>query len=279
MTDSSPYDYDQAEQAAEFIRSKFDALPKVAVLAGTGLGDATASARIDGRIDYHRIPHFPISTAPTHAGRFMVGALADHPVIVLQGRFHLYEGYPSRAVAFPLRVLQMLNVKTLILTNASGGLNPVFAPGDIMIIDDHINLTGANPLIGANEERWGERYPDMTSAYDGRLKELAQNAAQQLDVGARAGVYVGLRGPSLETPAEMRFLRSIGADAVGFSTVVETIAAVHAGMQVLGLSVITNMCLPDALMPASVPEIIALAQETSPRLEALISEVLTRMGS
>jgi purine-nucleoside phosphorylase len=177
-------------------------------------------------------------------------------------------------VTFPIRVLQALGIKTLILTNAAGGLNPLFAPGHLMIIRDHINLTGCNPLAGSNDDRWGPRFPEMIHAYSGRLQQLARTAAGGMDVGVQKGVYAGLKGPSLETPAEMRFLRTIGAEAVGFSTVMETIAAVHAGMQVLGLSVITNMCLPDALTPTSVEEIIAVAKAASPFLETIITDVI-----
>jgi len=199
------------------------------------------------------------------------------PILVLQGRCHLYEGYLPREVAFPIRTLQILGIRTLILTNASGGLNPLFAAGDIMIIEDHINLTGANPLVGPNDERFGQRFPGMMHAYSGRLQDLALAASAPLEIGVQRGVYAGLKGPSLETPAEMRFLRTIGADAVGFSTVMETIAAVHAGMQVLGLSVITNMCLPDSLSPADVDEIIAVAQSSAPYLQTIIAGVLAGM--
>ena len=200
-------------------------------------------------------------------------------LLVLQGRFHLYEGYSPLAVTFPVRALQALGVQCLILTNAAGGLNPLFATGDIMIIEDHINLTGANPLVGRNEDRWGPRFVGVTHAYDGHLQDLAQGAAGDLEVGVQKGVYAGLTGPSLETPAEMRYLRTIGADAVGFSTVMEAITAVHAGMQVLGLSVITNMCLPDAPTPAQVDEIIAAAQGAAPYLETIIGRVIERLDT
>lgn len=277
MARSTQHDYKSASAAAGYIASKIKTRPIVAVLTGTGLGEAAAALQMDTAIDYRDIPHFPVSTVPSHQGRLMVGTMNGHHLLVLQGRVHLYEGYSPLEVTFPVRVLQALGVRTLILTNASGGLNPLFAAGDIMIIEDHINLTGSNPLVGPNDERWGPRFVSLTHAYSGRLQDLAQTASQVLEVGVQKGVYAGLTGPSLETPAEMRFLRTIGADAVGFSTVMETIAAVHAGMQVLGLSVITNMCLPDALSPANVDEIIAVAQSATPHLVTIIGDVIAQL--
>ena len=277
MSPTSRHDYDDAAAAADYIKARIDDRPKVALVTGTGLGEVAASLGTRAQIDYSQIPHFPVSTVQSHQGRLIEGQMNDQQVLVLQGRFHLYEGYSPAAVTFPVRVLQALGVQCLILTNAAGGLNPLFATGDIMIIEDHLNLTGANPLVGRNEERWGSRFVDMTHAYDGHLQDLAQGAAVDLEVGVQKGIYVGLTGPSLETPAEMGYLRSIGADAVGFSTIMEAIAAVHAGMQVLGLSVITNMCLPDAPTPAHVDEIIAAAQGAVPHLETIISRVLERL--
>jgi purine-nucleoside phosphorylase len=262
-----------AEEAAVFLSANMSVHPKMAVLTGTGLGDITAGLQLDTTIDYGRIPHFPLSTVQSHHGRLVAGAMGGVPVMVLQGRFHLYEGYTAGQVVFPIRVLQALGVKIVVLTNASGGLNPSFNAGDIMVIADHINLTGANPLIGPNDDQWGPRFPDMTSAYDQGLRQLVRENAKLTDAGIRSGVYAGLKGPSLETPAEMHFLRTVGADAVGFSTVMEAIAAVHAGMRVLGLSVITNMNLPDNPQPASVEAIIAVAQAAAPRLEKIIHRV------
>lgn len=262
------------EEAAAFLRDRWDRTPMAAIFAGTGLGDLTASIQIMESVNYETIPHFPASTVQSHAGRLVMGLLNDLPVVLMQGRFHLYEGYAAAAVTFPIRVLRALGAQTLVLTNASGGLNPEFESGNIMLIDDHINLTGDNPLVGPNEDRWGVRFPDMTQAYDGRLRETVLDASKSLGIDLKHGVYAGLRGPSLETPAEMRYLRTIGADAVGFSTVIETIAAVHGGMRVIGLSTITNMCLPDALTPSSVDEIIAVAQSAAPHLAALIKAVL-----
>lgn len=278
MAPSSTYDHTDAAKAADSIRNRFNCRPEIAVLTGTGLGDSITSMQVEATVDYHEIPHFPVSTVQSHNGRLMIGQLAGRCVVLLQGRFHLYEGYCPLAVTFPIRVMQALGVGVLIMTNAAGGLNPLFTTGDIMIIEDHINLTGTNPLVGPNDERWGPRFPEMTHAYSRRLQALAQSAARNLEVGVQKGVYVGLSGPSLETPAEMRFLHSIGAEAVGFSTVMETIAAVHAGMQVLGLSVITNMCLPDALTTADVEKIIAVARSATPHLETIITYVVEHLA-
>jgi purine-nucleoside phosphorylase len=277
MSQTSRYDYDDAAAAAEYIKNRIKDRPKVALVTGTGLGEAVSELKVETVIEYGQIPHFPLSTVQSHPGRLMDGQMNGQHLLVLQGRFHLYEGYSPLAVTFPTRVLQELGIQYLILTNAAGGLNPLFASGDIMIIEDQINLTGANPLTGGNEERWGPRFVGMTHAYNGRLQDLAQSASDALEIDVQKGVYVGLAGPSLETPAEMRFLRTIGADAVGFSTVLETIAATHAGMQVLGLSVITNMCLPDALTPVDVDEVIAAAQGAAPHLETIIGRVLERL--
>ena len=271
------HDLQQAIKAADYIMDRVGHAPRVAVLAGTGLGEIIDALSVQTVFDYAQIPHFPVSTVQSHAGRWVAGAVAGQPVAVLQGRFHLYEGYDARAVAFPIRVLQALGVSNLFITNASGGLNPYFSTGDIMLIRDHINLTGANPLVGINEERWGPRFPDMTSAYAPTLRTLALAEAQVGRIAVQQGVYVGLKGPSLETPAEMRFLRTIGADAVGFSTVTETIAAVHGGMRVLGLSIITNVCTPDSAAPADVGSIIDVARSTAPALGRLIGTLIPRL--
>jgi purine-nucleoside phosphorylase len=279
MTRLSQHDYTDAAAAAGYLSARMGTRPKVAVLTGTGLGEITSRLQMDTVVDYQDIPHFPVSTVQSHYGRLVVGKTNGQPLLVLQGRFHLYEGYSPLQVTFPIRVLQALGVHYLILTNASGGLNPQFAAGDIMVIQDHVNLTGANPLVGPNDERWGPRFVGLTHAYSGRLEDLARTASRMSEVRIRKGVYAGLTGPSLETPAEMRFLRTIGADAVGFSTVMESIAGVHAGMQVLGLSVITNMCLPDALSPPNVEEIMAVAQSATPHLETIICHVVARLDN
>ena len=263
-------------KAADRIGSILEPPFRFAVLTGTGSGDSLSSLQVDGAMDYRDIPNFPASTVRSHRGRLSAGRIAGQPILLFQGRFHLYEGYTPQEVTFPIRVMQALGVKVLIMTNAAGGLNPLFSAGDIMIIEDHINLTGANPLVGPNHDPWGARFPEMIHAYNWRLQEIAQSAARHLEVGVQKGVYAGLLGPSLETPAEMRFLKRVGAEAVGFSTVMETIAAGHAGMQVLALSVITNMCLPDAPTPSSVEDIIAVAQGAAPHLETMITHVIER---
>lgn len=268
------YGRSQAEATADFLRSRLNCRPRAAVLLGTGLGEAARDFEVHCDLAYTEIPHFPAVTVQSHQGRLLAGQWGACPALVLQGRFHLYEGYSPLAVTFAIRVLQALGVTTLVLTNAAGGLDPQFQAGDIMLIDDHINLTGANPLIGAHDPAWGERFPLMTSAYRPDLHARVAAAAAAAGIVLRTGVYVGLKGPSLETPAEMRFLRTIGADAVGFSTVMETIAAVHAGMGVIGMSIITNLCLPDTVQNDGVDEIIATAQSAAPRLGRLIGAVL-----
>jgi purine-nucleoside phosphorylase len=265
---------EKAEQAAAFLRERVPSPVQVGLLTGTGLGEAASGMQVAAAFDYADIPHFPVPTVPSHAGRLLVGDIHGRAVMLFQGRLHLYEGWSPAEVAFPIRLLQALGVRRLVVTNAAGGLNPAFRPGEIMRIDDHINLTGANPLIGPNEERWGARFPDMSAAYDRRLMASAERAAAGAGIRLRRGTYAGLKGPSLETPAEIRFLRTIGADAVGFSTVMEVIAAVHGRMRVLGLAVITNVHDPDRPEPASVEAIIATARQAAPRIERLVNGVL-----
>lgn len=261
-------------EAAAFIRSRTFIRPEVCLLTGTGLGDSVQGMRIESAFDYREIPHFPLSTVQSHHGKMLLGTLEGKPVAALQGRFHLYEGYRPNEVVFPVRVMQELGARVLILSNAAGGLNLGFKAGEIMIIRDHINLTGENPLIGPNDDSWGPRFPDMCRAYDPGLSARACKAAEALGIPVQQGVYAGLSGPNLETPAEVRFLRAIGADSVGFSTVQEVIAAVHAGMHVLGLSVITNVHVPDHPEPASVEAIIETAMKAAPKLSAIIREVV-----
>jgi purine-nucleoside phosphorylase len=261
-------------QAADFVRVKIDHRPNIGLVMGTGLGEGAGAVGEAAAIDYKEIPGFPVSTVPTHKGRLVSGCIKGKPVLVMQGRFHYYEGYSMKEVTFPVRVMQLLGVKTLIVSNASGGINPSFHPGDVMIIADHINLTGGNPLIGPNKDDWGPRFPDMTQVYDPKLMAMAERAARGRGVEIQKGVYAGLSGPSLETRAEIRFLKTIGADAVGLSTIPEVIAAVHGGMDILGFSVITNMNLPDNPTPCRVDEIIATAQRATPRLQGIISDVI-----
>jgi purine-nucleoside phosphorylase len=260
-------------ETIDFIKSRIKEAPYIGLLTGTGLGDSAESMAIETTIRYADIPHFPISTVQTHIGRLLSGSMNACPVIAMQGRFHLYEGYRPVEVTFPIRVMQQLGVKILIVSNAAGGLNPDFKPGDIMLITDHINLTGTNPLIGPNEDSWGPRFPDMTRAYDEALIAAAESIANASGVHLQKGIYVGLTGPSLETPSEVKFLQTIGAEAVGFSTVHEVIAAVHSGMRVLGLSTITNVHNPENPVPATVEEIIEVAKGTTPLLETIMKGV------
>ena len=260
----------QVREAAAYVENHLAGSAATAVATGTGLSESLMQMAAQGAIDYRQIPHFPVSTVESHTGRIVFGRLNDCPVLVLQGRFHLYEGYSARRVAFPVRVLQALGVKNLILTNAAGGLCPDFAAGDLMAICDHINLTGENPLVGANSENWGLRFPDMSAVYDPDLMAGAAAAARKAGIDLQKGVYAGLKGPSLETPAELRFIRQIGADAVGLSTVMEVIAAVHAQMRVCGISIITNIADPDHPAPATLEAIIRAAQQAAPKLGELI---------
>lgn len=264
-------------EAARYLRDRMDLSPKIGLFTGTGLGECISSVDISSSVEYKDIPYFPITTVESHMGRLLFGKMQDKNIAILQGRFHLYEGYTPLQITFPIRILQELGVKNLILSNASGGLNKKFEAGDLMIIKDHINLTASNPLVGPNEDRWGIRFPDMIQAYDEGLRTLAKKAGINKKIELKEGVYAGLKGPSLETPAEMRFLRTIGADAVGFSTVLEVIAAVHAGMKVLGLSTITNINDPDTPVPATVEEIIAVARENVHNLETIIKQVVGDM--
>ncbi len=265
-------------EATEFVRGKIVDQPLIGLLIGTGLGDTADDMNNVISFDYKDIPHFPISTVPTHHGRVLFGNMAGKAVMAMQGRFHYYEGYSMQEITLPVRVMQMIGVKTLILSNAAGGINHLFDTGDIMVITDHINLTGNNPLIGPNVDEWGPRFPDMSQVYDRGLIALAEQAALENNIRVQKGVYAGLPGPSLETGAEIRFLKTIGADAVGLSTIPEVIAAVHGGMAILGFSVITNMNLPDHLKPARVEEIIAAAERTAPRLRAIIRGVVEKLS-
>jgi purine-nucleoside phosphorylase len=265
---------DKVVETSEFLRARIEKLPKIGLMTGTGLGKSTKSLDISTSFEYKDIPHFPTSTVESHLGRLLFGSMHGKQIIAMQGRFHLYEGYSPVEVAFPVRVMQELGVKILILSNAAGGLNPEFNPGDIMIIEDHINLTGSTPLIGTNEENWGIRFPDMINAYDQKLGMYAEKAGKNAGIHLQKGVYAGLKGPALETRAEIRFLRTIGADAVGFSTIQEVITAVHAGIEVLGLSTITNINDPNTPVPATVEEIIAVAKQAAPMLEIVIRNVV-----
>jgi purine-nucleoside phosphorylase len=266
------------KETAAFLKKRLDRLPSIGIMTGTGLGESVDKLKVSSVFHYRDLPHFPVSTVDGHHGRLLLGTLACRPVAVLQGRFHLYEGYSPLEVTFPVRVLQALGVRTLIVTNAAGGLNPAFKAGSLMLITDHINLSGANPLVGPNHDDWGVRFPDMNKTYDGHLSDLARQGATVSGIGLAQGVYAGLLGPSLETPAEIRFLKTIGADAVGLSTIQEVIAAVHGGMRVLGLSTLTNINDPDHPCPALLADIIDIARKAAPALETIIKYVVENMN-
>ena len=265
------------DEAAAAVRARFAARPEVAIILGTGLGRLAEEIDASAVIEYADIPGFPLSTVESHAGRLLCGTLGGKTVIAMQGRFHRYEGYTLQQATFPVRVLRALGARTLVVSNACGGLNPLWSAGDLMLIADHINLLGDSPLIGANDDRLGPRFPDLSAAYDGELRALARRVAADEKIALREGVYVAVTGPNLETRAEYRFLRAIGADVVGMSTVPEVLVAVHAGMRVLGLSIVTDMCLPDALEPATVERIIAVANRAEPQLTRLVRGVLERL--
>lgn len=267
----------KVNEGVAFLRDHVRVQPEVGIVLGTGLsrlGDRIEAAAV---FPYQEVPHFPVSTVAGHRGRLVFGSLAGKAVMALQGRFHFYEGYDPKEITFPIRVMAAMGVRTLVISNAAGGLNPLFRPGDLMLIRDHINLTGQNPLRGENVENWGPRFPDMTEPYSRRLVDLAEQVALELGLKVHQGVYVGVTGPSMETAAETRFLRLMGADAVGMSTILEVIAAVHAGLRVLGVSVITNVNLPDNYQPAPIEKVIATAESAEPRLERLMTELLKRM--
>jgi len=270
--------YDKITEAAAVISAAWKRQPTVGIILGSGLGGAAAAVTDTVTIPYDRIPHFAKSTAHGHSGQLVCGLLAGVPVIVMEGRQHAYEGYPHQQITFPVRVLRRLGAELLIVTNACGGLNPQYRAGDLMVIEDHINLMGGNPLIGINDERLGPRFPDMSAPYPADLVAAALAVARREDFVAHQGVYVAVTGPNLETRAEYRFLRTIGADVVGMSTVPEVIVAVHCGLRVLGISVVTDMCLPDALEVATVDHILATARSAEPKLRAIITAAVRAAG-
>ena len=270
--------YEKITAAATFIAGLWSLKPRVGVILGSGLGGATAAITDKVVIPYDQIPHVARSTAHGHSGQLVCGMLEGVPVVVMEGRQHAYEGYPLQQITFPVRVLQRLGAELLIVTNACGGLNPQFRSGDLMVIEDHINLLGDNPLIGINDERLGPRFPDMSAPYTPVLIDDALAVARRENFVAHRGVYVAVTGPNLETRAEYRFLRTIGADVVGMSPVPEVLVAVHAGLRVLGISVITDMCLPDALEVATVEHILATARSAEPKLRSIIVSAVRSAG-
>lgn len=265
------------DDAVRFIRTKTSSEPSVGIILGTGLGGLVKEINIETVIDYADIPNFPLSTVESHKGKLIFGTLGGKHIVAMQGRFHYYEGYTMQQVTFPVRVMKFLGVETLLISNAAGGMNPLFRKGDIMLITDHINLLGDNPLIGPNHDDLGPRFPDMTEPYTKALITLAETVALDLKIRLQKGVFVAVTGPNLETRAEYRFLRSIGADVVGMSTVPEVIVAVHQSMQVLGFSIITDECFPDALKPVSLSEVIAVANQAEPKLTSIMKDVVARM--
>ncbi len=260
------------------VRRRSSLEPEVALVLGTGLGGTLVdSLEIETAIPYEEIPHFPVCTVDTHAGRLLLGRLDGRPVVAMHGRFHLYEGYTAQQIALPIRVMAQLGARTLILSGACGGMHPLWDAGDLVLLDDHINLLGANPLIGPNLDELGPRFPDMSEPYDRELQALAEEVALELRIPLRRGVYVAVPGPNLETRAEYRMLRTMGADVVGMSTVPEVITARHMGMRVMAVSIITDRCLPDALAPTGIEEIVRVAGEAEPKVTELVRGVLARL--
>ncbi len=270
--------YDRVQAAAGVIRGRTGLVPEAGIILGTGLGGLAREIAVEAEVSYDAIPGFPLSTVETHAGKLLLGRLGGRRVVAMQGRFHRYEGYDLQQITFPVRVMHALGARTLVVSNACGGMNPLWAPGDLVLLSDHINLLGDNPLVGANDERLGPRFPDMSAPYDPELRALARAIALELGIVLREGVYVAVPGPNLETRAEYRMLRAVGADVVGMSTVPEVIVAGHQGMRTVGISIVTDQCLPDALEPADIGRIIATAARAEPQLTRLIVTLVERLG-
>lgn len=267
----------QIAEAVNFLKSRIKTQPQVGIILGTGLGGLVSEMKGASEIHYDDIPHFPVSTVESHAGKLISGNLGGKAVLVMQGRFHYYEGYDMKQITFPVRVMGVLGVKTLLISNAGGGMNPMYRKGDLMIIDDQINLLGDNPLIGQNLDELGPRFPDMSEPYSKRLIAIAEDIAMENKIRMQKGVFVAMPGPNLETRAEYRFLRATGADVVGMSTVPEVIVAVHMGLEVFGLSVVTDECFPEALQPVDVAEIIKVANHAQPKLTLIMRELVKRL--
>lgn len=268
----------EVEEASQFIKERIGIFPKIGIILGTGLGKATERIKREGVIPYKNIPHFPISTAPGHKGQIISGYLGQKPILAFEGRLHYYEGYSMNEITFPIRVMARLGIKVLVISNAAGGLNPLFEAGDIMIITDHINLMGGNPLRGPNIDEWGVRFPDMVEPYDKKFIKLIEETALKEGIKVHKGIYVAVAGPSMETAAETRFLRFIGADAVGMSSVPEVIIGVHSKLRILGLSVITNVNLPDNYKPAPIEKVIAVAREAEPEVTRLVETFISALS-
>ena len=268
----------QLDETIPVIRKYYSGTPKIGIILGTGLGQVAKAIKAEAEIPYSKIPHFAVSTVESHAGKLLFGTLSGVPVMAMQGRFHYYEGWTMKQITYPVRVMKALGAKILLVSNAAGGLNPLFRPGDIMLITDHINLIGDNPLIGKNDDELGPRFPDMFDCYSKFLRDIAEKTALELGIRLVQGVYVPVAGPNLETAAEYRFLRVIGGDAVGMSTAPEVIVAVHSGMKILGFSVITDMCLPDSLEPATLEKILATADMADEKMATLVSAVIPKIA-
>jgi len=273
MTTALQY-YAQVEECAGFLGRKWQTAPEWGIILGTGMGLLAGRMEAEGSLPYGELPHYPRATSPGHQGRLSWGRLGGRQALLCQGRLHAYEGYSLGQVAFPVRVMAAVGIRKLILTNAAGGLNPLFKAGELMLIRDHINLLGDSPLTGENIDAWGPRFPDMSRVYDRKLMEVAEEVALKKGLILRQGVYVAVKGPHLETPAETRFLRLMGADAVGMSTVPEAICAAHAGLKVLGISVLSNLNLPDAMAPTSLEEIVATVGRAEPQLAELLLGIM-----
>jgi purine-nucleoside phosphorylase len=268
---------ERVQECAEFVRARWPHTPDVAIILGTGLGKLAEAIEKPTVIAYPEIPHFPVSTVESHAGRLLCGTLAGKRVIAMQGRFHRYEGYTLQQVTLPVRVLRLLGAETLIVSNACGVVRPDWRPGELMLLADHINLLGDNPLVGPNDDRLGPRFPDMSEPYAESLRALARHVAREQKIVLREGVYVAVSGPNLETRAEYRMVRDLGADVVGMSTVPEVIVAVHGGMRVLGISIITDAAVPETLEPTTLAQIVAAANAAEPSLTSLVRGVIARL--
>ena len=277
VTEISAHVLERVQDSAAVIQKRIKDRPGIAIILGTGLGGLAARIEAPVVIDYSDIPGFPLSTVESHAGRLISGTLSGRSVLAMQGRFHKYEGYSLQQATFPVRVLRQLGAHTLIVSNACGGMNPDWAAGDLMLLADHINLIGDHPLIGPNDDRLGPRFPDMSDTYDAALRALTREVAAEQGISLREGVYVAVAGPNLETRAEYTMLRALGADVVGMSTVPEVLVARHGGMRVLGISIITDLCIPETLEPASLDKILAVAGVAEPKLTALVEGVVAKL--
>jgi len=267
----------QITEALDFIRTKTNMFPEIGIILGTGLGALAKEIDSEIIIDYKDIPHFPLSTVESHEGKLIFGKLGGKKVVAMQGRFHYYEGYTMKQITFPVRVMKALGIKVLCVSNIAGGMNPNYRRGDIMIINDHINMLRDNPLIGRNDDDLGPRFPDMSEPYNKELIRLAEQIAMEERIKVHAGVYLAVPGPNLETRAEYRMFRNFGADVVGMSTVPEVIVAIHSGLKVFGMTVISDECFPDFLQPVSVDEIIKAAMEAEPKLTLIMKKLIERI--